>query len=71
MGTKRDALLNDLTLPEKAALLAGADMWRTVPIGRLNIPAIKVTDGPNGARGADNNMGPRSACFPVGVAMGA
>ena len=44
-------LLGQLTLEEKVGLLAGASMWLTVPVERLGIPAIKVTDGPNGARG--------------------
>ena len=47
-------LINKLTLAEKATLLAGADMWRTVPIEHLGIPAIQVSDGPNGVRGADD-----------------
>jgi beta-glucosidase len=64
-------LLNEMTLAEKAALLAGADMWHTVAIERLGIPAIQVSDGPNGVRGADDNLGATSVCFPVGVAMGA
>ena len=64
-------LIEQMILAEKVALLAGADNWHTVPIERLNIPAIKVTDGPNGARGADDIFGPTSMCFPVGVAMGA
>ena len=63
--------LNELTLAEKVSLLAGADMWRTVAIERADIPALKVTDGPNGARGQDGNTGPSSADFPVGMAMGA
>jgi beta-glucosidase len=44
-----DALLQAMTLAEKVSLLAGASMWTTTPIERLGIPAIKVTDGPNGA----------------------
>ena len=64
-------LLGQMTLPEKASLLAGADMWHTVAIERLDIPAIQVTDGPNGVRGADDNLGSTSVCFPVGTAMGA
>lgn len=63
--------LNELTLAEKVSLLAGADMWRTIAIERTGIPALKVTDGPNGARGQDGNTGPTSADFPVGMAMGA
>lgn len=65
-----DDLLAQLTLEEKAALTAGADSWRTVPIERLGIGSLKVTDGPNGARG-DGVSGARAACFPVGVALGA
>jgi beta-glucosidase len=43
-------LLAQLTLEEKAALCTGASMWTTVPIERLGIPAIKMTDGPHGVR---------------------
>ncbi|MAU00447.1 MAG: glycosyl hydrolase [Anaerolineaceae bacterium] len=71
MNQPIDDLINELTLAEKATLLAGADMWCTLPLERLGIPAIQVSDGPNGARGRDDNLGQTSACFPVGVAMGA
>jgi len=66
-----EELLNKLTLAEKVSLLAGADMWHSVPVERVDIPVLKVTDGPNGARGQDGNTGPTSADFPVGMAMGA
>ena len=64
-------LLDALTLEEKASLLAGASTWSTATIERLGIPAIKVSDGPNGARGAGNFAGGTvtSACFPVGIAL--
>jgi beta-glucosidase len=65
-----DQLLNALTLEEQVSLLTGADFWTTVPIPRLGIPAFKVTDGPNGARGAIFKDGPKTACFPVGIAVG-
>jgi beta-glucosidase len=71
MEEKINSLLSQLTLPEKVALLAGADVWHTVAIERLGIPAMKVSDGPNGARGIDDNTGPTSASFPVGIALGA
>ena len=64
-------LLAELTVEEKASLLAGADLWYTIPIPRLGIPAFKVTDGPNGARGSEGSMAPRSACFPIGTALAA
>jgi beta-glucosidase len=71
MEKKIDGLISQMTLAEKASLLAGFDMWHTAAIERLGIPALKVTDGPNGVRGADDIFSPTSVCFPVGVAMGA
>ncbi|HEX6269253.1 MAG TPA: glycoside hydrolase family 3 C-terminal domain-containing protein [Anaerolineales bacterium] len=66
-----DELLGQMTLDEKISLLAGADLWHTVAVPRLGIPQFKVTDGPNGARGAWGDMGPQSVATPVGIAMGA
>ena len=71
METFIEGKLNELTLAEKVSLLAGADMWHSVAVERAGIPALKVTDGPNGARGQDGNTGPTSADFPIGMAMGA
>jgi hypothetical protein len=45
MNNKVEELLSQLTLAEKVSLLAGADMWHTVPVERLAIPTLKVTDG--------------------------
>jgi beta-glucosidase len=64
-----DELLAAMTLQEQASLLAGADFWTTVPVPRLGVPAIKVSDGPNGARGGVFKDGPATACFPAGVAL--
>lgn len=71
MEKQIENLLSQITLEEKVSLLAGADLWHTVPVTRLGIPAMKVTDGPNGARGAEGTMGPSSVCFPCGVALAA
>ena len=67
-----DSLLGQMTLQEKAALLAGVDMWHTVPVERLDIPSLKMTDGPNGARGSGRSANSlTAACFPVGIALAA
>ena len=66
-----DDLLKQMTLEEKISMLAGADLWHSVAVPRLNIPQFKVTDGPNGARGAWGSMSSPSVATPVGVALGA
>ena len=69
--TDIEQLIAALTLEEKIALLAGKDTWHSVPVERLGIPAIKVSDGPNGVRGAWRDNNPPSICIPVGIALGA
>ncbi|MBX5041402.1 beta-glucosidase [Rhizobium lentis] len=67
-----DSILDKMTLEEQVALLSGADFWTTVPVERLGVPKIKVTDGPNGARGAGSLVaGVKATCFPVAIALGA
>ncbi len=68
-----DQLVAELTLDEKALLTAGADMWSTVAVERLGIPAVGLTDGPNGARGPTlpGMAANTSACVPCGSALGA
>ena len=55
-----DELLGQMTLEEKISMLAGADLWHSVAVPRLGIPQFKVTDGPNGARGAWSSASPPS-----------
>ena len=67
-----DELIDLLTLEEQVSILAGADYWSTPAIGRLGIAKLRVTDGPNGARGSGSIIGGvTAACFPVGIALGA
>ncbi|MBB2682540.1 glycoside hydrolase family 3 C-terminal domain-containing protein (plasmid) [Rhizobium sophoriradicis] len=67
-----DSILDQMTLEEQVSLLSGADFWTTVPVERLGVPKIKVTDGPNGARGAGSLVaGVKATCFPVAIALGA
>ncbi len=67
-----DAWLAELTLEEKISLLSGASTWRTVPIERLGIPAVKMSDGPNGVRGEHIGIDRTAAlAMPTGIVMGA
>ncbi|MBX7172229.1 MAG: glycoside hydrolase family 3 C-terminal domain-containing protein [Pyrinomonadaceae bacterium] len=61
---KVEKLLKQLTLKEKISMLAGTG-FDTVPIPRLGIPALKMTDGPVGIRMA------KATSFPSGMAMAA
>jgi beta-glucosidase len=75
VGSKRDilALVGGMTLDEKASLTAGVGFWHTAAVPRLGIPAVKFTDGPNGARGetADFLSVTPSVCIPCATALGA
>ena len=64
-----EKLLSEMTLEEKVQMLSGKNVWETHEIDRLGIPSMKVTDGPNGARGDSIGEGVTSACFPVGSAI--
>ncbi len=70
MSERIEKLVTELTLDEKAALTAGVDLWHGPGAERLGLPALKVTDGPSGARG-EQWSGRPSANFPCGTALGA
>jgi beta-glucosidase len=68
-----DAVVASMTLAEKCALTVGAGTWHTAGIARLGIPAVKMTDGPAGARGetvSGQSVTP-SVCIPSATALGA
>lgn len=72
MSARIESLVDEMTLAEQVSLLSGEDFWSLPAIARLNIPKLRVTDGPNGARGGGSLIGGvKSAAFPVGIALGA
>jgi beta-glucosidase len=50
MSDKIRSLVAQMTLEEKAALCTGTSPWTTVPLARLGIPEMIVSDGPHGVR---------------------
>jgi len=63
-----------LALEEKAAITAGYDIWTVAGIESIGVPPLRMTDGPNGARGAKNTLGSgdvRAVCVPTGTALAA
>ena len=69
-------ILSQMTLEEKAALCQGADMWHTVAVDRLGVPAMMMSDGPHGLRKqndkGDNlgiNESIKAVCFPTAAGL--
>ncbi|CUH80918.1 beta-glucosidase [Tropicibacter naphthalenivorans] len=67
-----ETLVDELTLEEQVSLLSGSGFWSLPGVERLNIGKLRVTDGPNGARGGGSLVGGvTAACFPAGIGIGA
>ena len=61
---RADSILSQMTLEEKLSLLGGVDGFFIRDIPRLNLPRLKMADGPLGVR----NFGPATA-FAAGVTL--
>ena len=71
-----EAILQQMTLEEKAALCTGAGPWSTTPVPRLGVPEMVVSDGPHGVRHPldVNQIGSQShpaTCFPTASSLAA
>ena len=74
INARVEHLLSQMTLEEKVSLFSGKDLWNTVPIERLGIPSLVMTDGPHGVRAADPGTGRKvgpATSYPTGISMGA
>ncbi|GAB2755751.1 glycoside hydrolase family 3 C-terminal domain-containing protein [Salinifilum aidingensis] len=65
------ALLSELSVVEKAALVAGGGFWTTAPLPKIGLSELVLSDGPNGVRGPRWDERDPSALIPVGAAIGA
>lgn len=73
---KYEELIKKMSLEEKASLCVGKDYWNSKNIERLNIPEIRMSDGPHGLRvqkeKADNlgiNESEIATCFPTSATL--
>ena len=68
------AILDSLTLEEKASLCSGLTFWKTTPVDRVGVPSVLMTDGPHGVRHEQESIGTNimnvaypATCFPPAV----
>ncbi|GGA70794.1 glycosyl hydrolase [Neiella marina] len=67
-----DPLVDQMSLEEQVSLLSGEDLWSLPAIPRLAINKLRVTDGPNGARGSGTYVdATTAAAFPAAISLGA
>ncbi|KAJ6539657.1 glycoside hydrolase family 3 protein [Mycena capillaripes] len=65
-----DKTLAKLSLSQKVKLLCGSGWWHTEPIPEANVPAMRMSDGPNGVRGTQFFNGVPASCFPASTGLG-
>ena len=67
-----EQIASQLSLEEAVSLLSGRDFWSLPGVPRFEVGSLRVTDGPNGARGGGSLVGGvKAAAFPIGIALGA
>jgi beta-glucosidase len=68
-----EKLITQMDLREKVFLLSGRDNWSTVPVERLGIPSLVMSDGPHGVRANQPDSGRTASgpttAFPTGISM--
>jgi beta-glucosidase len=66
-----DSLVRKLAVDEKISLLGAPNWWNTTSIQRLNIPSVRMSDGPNGVRGSSHFVSVPAQCLPCATALAA
>lgn len=76
MDKDMKAIIERMSLEEKAALCTGANVWQTVAVEHVDIPTMTVSDGPHGVRRIADPTAQKSetlaaTCFPTASALAA
>lgn len=73
---KYESIIQQLTLEEKAALMAGKSVWETKDFPEKGVPSIFLSDGPHGIRkqeGEGDHLGLNTSipatCFPTAATL--
>ncbi|KAH9830943.1 putative beta-glucosidase from glycoside hydrolase family GH3 [Rhodofomes roseus] len=62
-------LVKRLSTDEKIMLLGAPNWWNTHALERLEIPGIRMSDGPNGVRGSSHFVSVPAQCIPCATSM--
>lgn len=64
-----DSLVQELSLEEKVQLLTGRDFWTTMPVEKIGLRSMVMSDGPSGVRGEMWDERRPSMNFPSATAI--
>ncbi|EAU88112.2 beta-glucosidase [Coprinopsis cinerea okayama7 len=64
-----DELVKQLKTDEKISLLGAPNWWNTTSIPRLEIPSVRMSDGPNGVRGSSHFVSTPAQCLPCATSL--
>ncbi|KAF5386631.1 hypothetical protein D9615_001768 [Tricholomella constricta] len=62
-------LVARLRVEEKISLLGAPNWWNSTSIQHLGIPAIRMSDGPNGVRGSSHFVSTPAQCLPCATSL--
>jgi len=68
---KYEALVAQMTLEQKVALVSGRDFWHTVSVAEIGLESMRFSDGPSGVRGEAFDERKPSLSLPSASALSA